>query len=71
MSILSKCTKRLIRDFFLFFCIFLRSVVVTAMIMSVFNTLDVQTLYIFFKNEVVDVQNEVEMDICLDITCEG
>ena len=30
----------------------------------------VQSFYsFFFKNEVVDVQNEVAMDICLDLTC--
>ena len=33
--------------------------------------LDVKSFYSFFskKNEVVDVQNEVAMDICLDLTC--
>ena len=34
------------------------------------QTFDVQSFYSFFlKNEVDDVQNEVAMDICLDLTC--
>ena len=31
--------------------------------------LNVQLFYSLLKNEVVDVQNEVAMDICLDLTC--
>ena len=58
------------RFFFILFCNFLRRVVVTAMFMSVYNTLMYNPFIVFFlKNEVVDVQNEVVMDICLDLTC--
>ena len=57
-----KCTISFNQRFFflILFCNFQRRVVVTAMFMSVFNTF----MYNPFKNEVVDVQNEVAMDIC-------
>ena len=65
-----KCTISFNQRFFLIlFCNFLRRVVVTAMFMSVYKKFDVQSFYSFLKNEVVDVQNEVAMDICLDLTC--
>ena len=38
--------------------------------MSVYKNLMYSPLIVFFlKNEVVDVQNEVAMDICLGLTC--
>ena len=65
-----KCTISFNQRFFLIlFCNFLRRVVVTAMFMSVYNTLMYNPFIVFLKNEVVDVQNEVAMDICLDLTC--
>ena len=39
------------------------------MFMSVYKNLMYSPFIVFFKNEVVDVQNEVAMDICLDLTC--
>ena len=66
-----KCTISFNQRFFLIlFCNFLRRVVVTAMFMSVYKHLMYSPFIVFFlKNEVVDVQNEVVMDICLDLTC--
>ena len=65
-----KCTISFNQRFFLIlFCNFLQRVVVTAMFMSVYKKFDVQSFYSFLKNEVADVQNEVAMDICLDLTC--
>ena len=39
------------------------------MFMSVFKNLMYSPFIVFLKNEVVDIQNEVAMDICLDLTC--
>ena len=39
------------------------------MFMSVYKNLMYSPFKVFLKNEVVDVQNEVAMDICLDLTC--
>ena len=65
-----KCTISFNQRFFLIlFCNFLRRVVVTAMFMSVFIIKMYNPFIVFLKNEVVDVQNEVAMDICLDLTC--
>ena len=38
------------------------------MFMSVYKNLMYSPFIVFLKNEVVDVQNEVAMDICLDLT---
>ena len=37
--------------------------------MSVYKNLMYNPFTVFLKNKVVDVQNEVAMDICLDLTC--
>ena len=66
-----KCTIRFNQRFFflILFCNLLRRVVVTAMFMSVYKNLMYSPFIVFLKNEVVDVQNEVAVDICLDLTC--
>ena len=65
-----KCTISFNQRFFsILFCNFLRRVVVTAMFMSVYKHLMYSPFIVFLKNEVDDVQNEVAMDICLDLTC--